>query len=70
MPFVRLLFGLLLTCAVAVPAQLYAQTTAYAVGQGAPNSIALSIPVTASVGGRCSFKTGSAPTGTYQSTQF
>lgn len=55
-------------CAPAVPAS--AQTTAYAVGQGSPNQILLSIPVTASVGGRCGFAAGSAPSGTYNQPDF
>ncbi len=70
MSIARFLFYLFLMSAALAPAQLCAQTTAYAVGQGAPNSIALSIPVTASVGGRCSFKTGSAPSGTYNQPDF
>jgi len=40
-----------------------AQTTAYEPGEGSPNNIVLSIPVTASVGGQCGFST--APTGSY-----
>jgi hypothetical protein len=70
MSFARWLNGLLLTGAILAPSQLHAQTTAYAVGQGAPNSITLNIPVTASVGGRCSFKTGNAPSGTYNQPNF
>lgn len=55
----------------AVPATTaFAQTTAYAVGQGSPNEIVLSIPVTASVGGRCGFAAGSAPSGTYDQPDF
>lgn len=38
-----------------------AAQTAYADGQGSPNSIVLAIPVTASVGGSCGFATGAAP---------
>ncbi len=37
--------------------------TAYAVGQGSPNNITLSVPVTASVGGQCGFST--APNGAH-----
>jgi len=48
----------------AVPA--IAQTTAYA--GGAP--IVLSIPVTASVGGRCGFADGAAPSGGYSQANF
>lgn len=40
-----------------------AQTTAYASGQGSPNNIVLSIPVTATVGAQCGFE--SAPDATY-----
>ena len=54
----RLLLAGLATCAFAGTA---AAQTAYAVGQGSPNSIVLSIPVTASVGGSCGFATGVAP---------
>lgn len=39
-----------------------AQVTAYA--GGSPSNIVLSIPVTASVGGRCGFSPGAAPSGT------
>jgi hypothetical protein len=53
-----LLSGLLLMCAAA-PA--YAQVTAIA--GGAPDHITLSVPVTASIGGACGFKTGAAPSG-------
>lgn len=60
--------ALALACTPAIPA--FAQTTAYAVGQGSPNQIALSIPVTASVGGRCGFAAGSAPSGTYDQPNF
>lgn len=61
-------FALGVGCLQAVPAA--AQTTAYAAGQGSPNQIVLSIPVTASVGGRCTFATGSAPSGTYDQPNF
>lgn len=47
-----------------------AQTTAYAAGQGAysPNNLTVSIPVTASVGGRCGF--ASAPSGSHNEPNF
>lgn len=47
-----------------------AQTTSYASGQGAysPNSITGTIPVTASVGGRCGFAT--APSGSHNEPNF
>lgn len=47
--------------AAAGPAQAQGLSTTVYVG----GSIPLSIPVTASVGGRCQFATGSAPNGTY-----
>lgn len=46
----------------------HAQTTAYAPGQGSPNSIQLNIPVTASVRAACGFAT--APSGTYDQPNF
>lgn len=45
-----------------------AQTTAYASGQGSPNSIQLTIPVTASVRAACGFAT--APSGTHNEPNF
>lgn len=61
--------GSMIGCLVAaVPAA--AQTTAYADGPNGPREIALSIPVTASVGGRCAFATGNAPSGTYNQPDF
>ena len=55
---------------IATPAA--AQTTAYAAGEGVagPTEIRLSIPVTASVGGRCSFAAGRAPTGNFNQPNF
>jgi len=58
----------LAAASIASPAN--AQTTAYAVGQGSPNQIVLTIPVKASVGGRCGFKAGTAPSGTYNQPNF
>lgn len=49
--------------ALAVAGGAQAQTTAYAPGQGTPNSIVVGIPVTASVGGSCGFST--APNASY-----
>lgn len=48
------------------------QTTAYAEGEGAagPTNIFLSIPVTASVGGTCTFAAGRAPSGTFNQPNF
>lgn len=51
-----------LSVALVLPKPAEAQT-AYAVGQGSPNNITLSVPVTASVGGQCGFST--APSGSY-----
>ncbi len=55
---------------LALPAS--AQTTAYAPGQGAsgPADVRLSIPVTASVGGRCGFAAGLAPAGNFNQPDF
>jgi hypothetical protein len=47
-----------------------AQTTAYAPGQGSPNSIVLSVPVMASINNHCGFATGAAPAGTYTQADF
>lgn len=60
---------ILACCCVAFAASAAtAQTTAYASGQGSPNQITLSIPVTASVGGHCGFAT--APSGTHNEPNF
>ena len=45
-----------------------AAQTAYAPGQGSPNSIVLSVPVTASINNHCGFAT--APSGTYNQPNF
>jgi len=48
-----------------------AQTTAYSPDSGrTPNQIVLSIPVTASVGGRCGFADGGTPSGSYNQINF
>lgn len=45
--------------------------TAYSPDSGrSPNQIVLSVPVTASVGGRCGFATGGAPNGAYNKDNF
>lgn len=62
----RILLSALLAFGAASNAQ--AQTTAYAVGQGTPNSITLTIPVTASVQAACGFAT--APSGTHNEPNF
>jgi hypothetical protein len=48
-------------CAAFAASGATAQTTAYAVGDGSPNSLTLNIPVTASVRAQCGFAT--APSG-------
>lgn len=54
--------ALLMVAALAAGAtDAHAQVTAYA--GGSPSNIVLSIPVTASVGGRCGFAPGAAPNG-------
>ena len=60
-----------LACAVSVGlwcADSAAQTTAYAPGHGSPNSIVLTVPVTASINSHCGF--GTAPSGTYDQPDF
>ncbi|WP_374405187.1 hypothetical protein [Pelagerythrobacter sp.] len=47
-----------------------AQTTAYAAGQGAINSIEVGVEVRASVLGRCGFASGGAPSGTIDQADF
>src|SRR5690349_16053467 len=47
-----------------------AQTTAYAPGQGCPNSIVLTVPFTASINNHCGFASGAAPAGTYTQADF
>jgi hypothetical protein len=64
----RLIFAIAAAGAAALlgAAPGHAQATAYA--GGAP--VVLSIPVTASVGGRCGFAEGGAPSGTYNQADF
>lgn len=61
-----------ISAATCVAAPAAAQTTAYAAGDGVagPIDIRLSIPVTASVGGRCSFAAGRAPSGDFNQPNF
>ncbi|WP_150125393.1 hypothetical protein [Sphingomonas sp. LM7] len=47
-----------------------AQVTAYAVGQGAVNSVEVGVEVRASVRSRCGFATGGAPTGSVDQADF
>ena len=67
---VRIIIAATVTIWALAAAPAVAQTTAYAAGQGAysPNSITGSIPVTASVGGRCGFAT--APSGAHNEPNF
>lgn len=58
--FMAAIAGVCMTAGVASAA-----TTAYAVGDGTPNSLTLSVPVTATVGAVCGFATGAAPSGSY-----
>lgn len=55
-------------CAGSQPAR--AEVTAYAVGQGAVNSITVGVEVRASVQGRCGFATGGAPSGSIDQADF
>lgn len=48
----------------------HAQVTAYAVGQGAVNSVDVSVEVRASVRSRCGFATGGAPSGSIDQADF
>lgn len=54
--------------AIGMASNAGAQTTAYAPGDGSPNSVQLSIPVTASVQATCGFAT--APSGTHDEPNF
>lgn len=65
--FLAALFATVLAL-FALPAN--AQTTAYAPGQGAVNSVAVGIDVRASVRDRCGFAAGGAPTGTIAQQEF
>jgi hypothetical protein len=47
-----------------------AQTTVYAPGAGAPNSVGLQVNVLASVGGRCGFADLGTPSGTFDQRNF
>lgn len=66
----RSLGALLLAASATLAMPASAQTTAYAPGDGAPNSIALTIDVKASVGGRCGFAELGAPNGTFDQRNF
>jgi hypothetical protein len=66
----RALGALLVAAATSLAAPAGAQTTAYAPGDGAPNSIALTVDVKASVGGRCGFAELGAPSGSFDQRNF
>ncbi|RYD43787.1 MAG: hypothetical protein EOP63_08160 [Sphingomonadales bacterium] len=71
MGFPRFLFLLALAVTSVVASQhAHAQVTAYAVGQGAVNSVQVGVEVRASVLGRCGFATGGAPVGTIDQADF
>lgn len=59
---------LVAVCAFGAASTASAQTTAYAPGQGSPNSVTLTIPVTASVRAACGFAT--PPSGTHNEPNF
>lgn len=64
------LFGAALAAAALPVSSVSAQTTVYAPGDGAPNSIALTIDVRASVGGRCGFAELGTPSGSFDQRNF
>lgn len=64
------LAALLAGAAASLTAPAAAQTTAYAPGDGSPNSIALTVDVKASVGGRCGFAELGAPNGSFDQRNF
>lgn len=66
----RALAALFLAASATLATPVSAQTTAYAPGDGAPNSIALTIDVKASVGGRCGFAELGAPSGSFDQRNF
>jgi len=71
MGFFRVLILLVLAAISVIASQhAHAQVTAYAVGQGAVNSIEVGVEVRASVLGRCGFATGGAPSGTIDQAGF
>lgn len=71
MGFLRVLFLLALAVISVIASQhAHAQVTAYAVGQGAVNSVEVGVEVRASVLGRCGFATGGAPTGAVDQADF
>src|ERR1044072_6468368 len=59
---------LVLLCAAFAASAATAQTTAYAPGDGSPNSLTLNVPVTASVRPPCGFTT--APNGSHNEPNF
>lgn len=66
-----LMLGLAILVALyAICQPAHAQVTAYAVGQGAVNSVDVSVEVRASVRSRCGFATGGAPSGSIDQADF
>lgn len=63
-------FALIAVAALLLPAAVMAQATAFAVGQGSPNQIALQVQVQASVGGRCGFAPSGVPSGGFDRPNF
>lgn len=71
MRFLRVLILLALAAISTIASQhARAQVTAYAVGQGAVNSVDVGVEVRASVLGRCGFATGGAPSGSVDQANF
>ena len=71
MGFLRVLFLLALAVISVIASQhAHAQVTAYAVGQGAVNSVEVGVEVRASVLGRCGFATSGAPSGAIDQADF
>ena len=68
--FIRAIIIAAFVCSSLVAREAAAQTTAYAAGQGgySPNDLTVTIPVIASVGGRCGFVT--APSGSHNEPNF
>lgn len=66
----RIFLLMLVVAFLAVVQPARAQVTAYAAGQGAVNSIDVSVEVRASVRSRCGFAAGGAPAGSIDQTDF
>ncbi|MET0245668.1 MAG: hypothetical protein ABW182_02875, partial [Sphingomonas sp.] len=66
----RVFLLMLVVAFLAVVQPARAQVTAYAAGQGAVNSIDVSVEVRASVRSRCGFAAGGAPAGSIDQADF